>query len=29
LGEHTDQVLHDILGLEAVEIELLRAQGAV
>jgi CoA:oxalate CoA-transferase len=28
LGEHTDEVLRDILGLEATEVEALRAAGA-
>jgi crotonobetainyl-CoA:carnitine CoA-transferase CaiB-like acyl-CoA transferase len=29
LGEHTDYVLHDVIGLEASEIEALRAKGIV
>ena len=29
LGEHTDHVLHDVIGLEAAEIESLRAEGIV
>ena len=29
LGEHTEHVLHDILGLEAAEVAALRAQGVV
>jgi benzylsuccinate CoA-transferase BbsF subunit len=29
LGEHTDSVLHDLLGIEAEEIEALRADGAL
>jgi crotonobetainyl-CoA:carnitine CoA-transferase CaiB-like acyl-CoA transferase len=29
LGEHTDYVLHDVIGMEAAEIEALRAEGIV
>jgi crotonobetainyl-CoA:carnitine CoA-transferase CaiB-like acyl-CoA transferase len=29
LGQHTDQVLHDLLGLDAAEIAKLRAAGAI
>lgn len=29
LGEHTDYVLHDLIGLDATEIEALRAKGVV
>lgn len=29
LGEHTDQVLADLLGLDAAKIAALRAKGAV